>query len=136
MMLRGHFPRDIEHYTHLTGLDLSTNELSGPLPFDIGDLLIPFVTKLDLTGNNFSGEIPKSFVNCSFLNVLKLDQNQLTGQIPSQISDLDRLKFFNVSKNQLSGLVLVFNKTTTKFTTMSFANNKELCGGSLEPCPK
>ena len=100
MMLRGQFPRDIENCTRLTGLDVSANELTGPLSFDIGDL-IPFVLKLDISGNKFSGEIPKSFVNCNFLNVLKLDQNQLTGQIPSQISDLDRSKFFNVSNNQL-----------------------------------
>ena len=100
MMLRGQFPRDIENCTRLTGLDLSANEFSGPLSFDIGDS-IPFVSKLNISGNKFSGEIPKSFVNCNFLNVLKLDQNQLTGQIPSQISDLDRSKFFNVSNNQL-----------------------------------
>ncbi|XP_050257699.1 probably inactive leucine-rich repeat receptor-like protein kinase At5g48380 [Quercus robur] len=54
MMLKGHFPRDIEHCTHLTGLDLSANELLGPVPFDIGDLIIPFVIKLDLSGNKFS----------------------------------------------------------------------------------
>ena len=84
----------------------------------------------------YHGEIPKSFVNCSFLNVLKLDQNQLTGQILSQISNLDRSKFLNVFDNQLSGLVPVFSKTTTKFTDESFANNKELCGGPLEPFPK
>ena len=33
MMLKGQFPRDIENCTHLIGLDLSANELSGPLPF-------------------------------------------------------------------------------------------------------
>ena len=37
MMLRGQFPCDIENCTRLTGLDLSANELSGPLSFDIGD---------------------------------------------------------------------------------------------------
>ena len=53
MMLRGQFHCDIENCTHLTELDLSANELSGPLPFDIGDL-IPFVSKLDISGNKFS----------------------------------------------------------------------------------
>ena len=33
-------------------------------------------------------------------------------------------------------MVPVFSKTTTKFIAESFANNKELCGGPLEPCPK
>ena len=68
MMLWGQFPRDIENCIRLTGLDLSANELLGPLPFDIGDL-IPFVSKLNISRNNFFGEIPKSFVNCNFLMV-------------------------------------------------------------------
>ena len=53
MMLRGQFHCDIENCTYLTELDLSANELSGPLPFDIGDL-IPLVSKLDISGNKFS----------------------------------------------------------------------------------
>lgn len=107
MMLRGHFPRGIKNCSSLTGLDLSGNELSGPLPFDIAELL-PFVTSLELSANKFSGEIPKSIGNCTYLNVLKLDNNQLFGEIPPQIGNLNRLNVLNVSNNQLSGLVPVF----------------------------
>ena len=57
MGLGGQFPRGIKNCTRLTGLALSDNELSGPLPFDIAEL-VPFVTSLDLSGNKFSGEIP------------------------------------------------------------------------------
>jgi Leucine-rich repeat (LRR) protein len=80
MGLREQFPRGIKNCSHLTGLDLLSNELSGPLPFDIA-ALVPFVTSLDLSGNKFSGEIPKSIANCTYLNVLKLDNNKLTGAI-------------------------------------------------------
>ena len=97
----------IKNCSSLTGLDFSSNELTRPLPLDIAEL-VPFISILDLSSNNFSGEIPKSFVNCSYLNVLKLDNNQLFGEIPPQIGNLNRLNVLNVSNNQLSGLVPVF----------------------------
>ena len=65
MMLRGQLPRDIENCTRLTGLDVSANELTGPLSFDIGDL-IPFVLKLDISGNKFSGGNPKELCQLQF----------------------------------------------------------------------
>ncbi|KAK4566304.1 hypothetical protein RGQ29_002521 [Quercus rubra] len=107
MGFRGQFPRGIKNCTSLTGLDLSNNELSGPLPFDIAEL-VPSVTSLDLSSNKFSMEIPKNIVNCSYLNVLKLDNNQLTGTVPD---------FGNAS-----------------LQADSFANNKGLCGRPLKPC--
>ncbi|KAM3750030.1 hypothetical protein ACB098_04G006900 [Castanea mollissima] len=131
MGLRGQFPRGIKNCTSLTGLNLSNNKLSGPLPFDIAEL-VPFVTILDLSGNNFSGEIPKNIVNCSYLNVLKLDHNQLTGQIPPELGLLSRIKAFSVSDNMLSGVVP--NLGYSNIQADSFANNKGLCGGPLNPC--
>jgi hypothetical protein len=107
--LKGQFPHGIENCTSLTGLDLSHNELQGPIPSDIYKRL-PYITNIDLSYNNFSGEIPSSIANLSFLNVLKLDHNQLIGNIPPQIGLLDRLKIFSV------------------------ADNPGLCGGPLDPC--
>lgn len=60
------FPRGLEKCTSLTGLDLSRNRLSGPLPPDISQLL-PFVVNLDLSSNSFSGEIPANLANCTYL---------------------------------------------------------------------
>ncbi|CAN1345266.1 Probably inactive leucine-rich repeat receptor-like protein kinase At5g48380 [Linum perenne] len=102
MGLKGQFPRGLKNCTSITGLDLSSNELSGPIPDDI-DLLIGFVTSLDLSSNAFSGPIPTNLSNCSYLNVLNLDHNRLTGQIPGEISNLGRIKTFNVANNLLSG---------------------------------
>ena len=141
MGLRGRFPRDIRNCSSLTGLDLSNNELSGPLPSDIS-FLLPYITSLDLSGNSFSGEIPESIANCTYLNILKLDHNQLTGEIPPKIGlNLSRLKTFDVSNNQLTGLVPLFECTQNQLKhgcvivqADSYANNKGLCGGPLEPC--
>ena len=100
MMLRGQFPRGIKRCTRFTGLDLLANELSGPLSFDMAEL-VPFISKLDLSRNKVSGKIRKSFSNCSYLNVLRLDHNQLTGEIPPEIGLLNCIKVFSVSNNSL-----------------------------------
>jgi hypothetical protein len=116
----------------LTGLDLSNNKLSGPIPDDISQKL-RLVTSLDLSYNSFSGEIPLSLANCSHLNVLKLDHNQLAGAIPLQLGQLNRIKTFSVSNNLLSGPVPVFTSTSVA-TAESYANNLGLCGGPLRAC--
>ncbi|CAI0459023.1 unnamed protein product [Linum tenue] len=67
--------------------------------------MLPFLTILDLSNNNLSGEIPASLFNCSYLNVVRLDKNRLTGRIPDGIHQLDRLRNFSVSHNLLSGRI-------------------------------
>ena len=104
MGLSDQFPRGIRNCTSLTGLDLSSNKLSGPLPFDI-EWLVPFVTSLDLSSNKFSGKIPMSLSNCTSLNILKLDHNHLTSEIPPELGHLVRMKQFSVANNMLSGVV-------------------------------
>ncbi|XP_062088647.1 probably inactive leucine-rich repeat receptor-like protein kinase At5g48380 [Humulus lupulus] len=131
MGLKGTFPRGLGYCKSLAGLDLSNNKLFGTLPSDISKLL-GFVTTLDLSFNNFSGGIPKSLANCSYLNVVKLDHNRLTGNIPEGLLLLRRLKEFNVSNNLLSGKVPYFE---SKFIiAQSYANNSQFCGVPLEPC--
>ncbi|KAK9944535.1 hypothetical protein M0R45_010096 [Rubus argutus] len=100
--LKGRFPRGVQNCTSLTGLDLSSNNLSGSLPDDI-DRLNYFITSLDLSSNSFSGLIPKSISNFTFLNILKLDNNKFLGEIPPQLGQLSRIKTFSVTNNQLSG---------------------------------
>ncbi|KAF8394000.1 hypothetical protein HHK36_020202 [Tetracentron sinense] len=133
MGLKGQFPRGIENCTSLIGLNLSSNQLSGPIPFDISERL-KLVTYLDLSSNDLSGEIPLSIAYCSYLNVLKLDNNRLTGQIPLQLSELSRLKTFSVANNHLSGQVPTFVNATVG--PESYVNNPELCGNPLDPCKK
>ena len=145
MGFKGQFPPSIENCTSLAGLDLSRNELQGPIPSDIYKRL-PYITYLDLSFNNFSGEIPSSISNFSYLNVLKLDHNQLIGNIPPQIGLLSRLRNFSVADNLFSGPVPEFvnaNSTCGVFCpiggfsssiNVTYANNPGLCGGPLDPC--
>ncbi|PON55413.1 LRR domain containing protein [Parasponia andersonii] len=132
MGLEGEFPHGIENCTSLTGLDLSSNKLSGPIPSDISKRL-EFVTSLDLSTNRFSGEIPSSLANCTYLNILKLDNNQLKGNIPLQLGELNRIKTFSVSNNLLTGPVPTFHNDNV--TADDYANNPGLCGKPLKSCP-
>jgi len=133
MGLKGEFPRGIQNCSSLTGLDFSLNSLSKTIPDDVSKL-VAFVTTLDLSSNDFTGQIPLSLANCTYLNSLKLDQNQLTGQIPLEFGGLPRLKMFSVSNNLLSGQVPTFKRGIV--TANSFANNSGLCGAPLEACSK
>ncbi|XP_068322390.1 probably inactive leucine-rich repeat receptor-like protein kinase At5g48380 [Pyrus communis] len=132
--LKGPFPHGVANCTSLTGLDLSSNKLSGPLPEDIG-IIISFIATLDLSSNSFSGQIPTNITNCSYLNVLKLDSNQFTGNIPLGLGQLNRIKTFSVANNQLSGQVPDFG-TNPGITAESYANNAKLCGKLLKPCSR
>ncbi|CAN1296471.1 Probably inactive leucine-rich repeat receptor-like protein kinase At5g48380 [Linum perenne] len=132
MGLKGQFPVGLKDCTSLTGLDLSSNELSGPIPDDI-NLLLGLITTLDLSSNAFSGPIPASLSNCSYLNVLNLGHNKLTGSIPGELRNLDRIKTFNVANNSLVGPVPRFWNAT--IPAENYANNQGLCGGpNLEHC--
>ncbi|KAK3435144.1 hypothetical protein EUGRSUZ_D02519 [Eucalyptus grandis] len=132
MGLKGQFPRGIEQCKSLTGLDLSSNKFSGPIPENISSI-IQYATSLDLSSNSFSGQIPVNLSNCRYLNSLRLDHNQLSGQIPAELSLLGRLKSFSVANNLLTGPVPAFGPNTT-ITADDYANNPGLCGAPLPPC--
>ncbi|KAJ3683184.1 hypothetical protein LUZ60_013411 [Juncus effusus] len=130
MGLIGHFPSGLDMCTSLTGLDLSGNNFSGPLPTNISNT-VPFITSLDVSFNNFSGQIPTNLSLCIYLNTIYLQHNSFQGQIPGQLAQLDRLSSFDVASNLLSGPIPNFK---AQFPADNFANNPGLCGNPLGPC--
>ncbi|KAK1398170.1 receptor-like protein 7 [Heracleum sosnowskyi] len=112
---------------NLTYIDLSNNQLSGPIPsthFEGIDNLV----HIDLSFNLFNGSIPSSLfafpslqnfllhfnhfdgllsnfssASSSQLETLTLSSNKLNGPIPASIFDLKKLKSLSVSYNNLSG---------------------------------
>lgn len=131
--LVGEFPLGIKNCSDLTGLELSRNNFSGPLPTNIASL-IPSATTLDLSENSFSGEIPVGIANITFLNELMINGNQFTGTLPPQLGQLGRLKKLSVANNRLSGPIPTFNETVLKAGASDFSGNAGLCGKPLDPC--
>lgn len=131
MNLQGQFPLGLKKCESLTGLDLSDNNFSGPIPDDIS-ARIPYVTSVDLSFNSFSSDIPMNLSNCTFLNVLNLQHNQVTGIIPWQLTTLSRLTSLNMADNLLTGLIPAFRNGS--FPPANFAGNQGLCGQPLDDC--
>jgi hypothetical protein len=125
--LQGQFPQGLHNCTSLTGLDLSSNNFSGPIPSDIARQL-PSLASLDLSYISFSGEIPVGISNLTYLNSLYLQQNQLNGHVPGEFSTLHRLAVFNVADNHLSGPIPL---PLTNFLESDFAGNQGLCVAPL-----
>ena len=85
----------------VTRLQLSDNGLSGEIPRELGNL-----AELDvllLHENQLTGEIPPELGNLANLTVLSLSENQLSGQIPSELGNLANLTELIITRNRLTG---------------------------------
>ncbi|MCH8276432.1 MAG: hypothetical protein IIA50_02665 [Bacteroidetes bacterium] len=85
----------------VTHLDLSSNGLSGELPYLIR--LLTDLEELILNDNNLSGRIPSDISLLGNLRVLRLSFNQFSGEIPRALSNLNSLEILALENNQLSG---------------------------------
>jgi len=83
------------------GIFLDSNNLTGPLPTELGNLT--GLQTLDLFDNGLTGPIPSSLGNLSTLFNLYLNSNTLTGPIPSQLGNLTTLLRLWLDDNKLCG---------------------------------
>ncbi|KAI5431649.1 hypothetical protein KIW84_035708 [Lathyrus oleraceus] len=60
---------------------------------------LSLVTGIDLSNNNFTGNIPNGITKLSGLVVLNLSRNRITGQIPETKSNLHQLSSFDLSNS-------------------------------------
>ncbi|PON63866.1 Tyrosine-protein kinase [Parasponia andersonii] len=101
MGLRGNISENaLINFSELSVLSFKHNYLSGTI-MDFG--LNPKLTRIDLSGNSFSGQIPVSVLELSGLVSFLLQDNSLTGPVPE--FNQSSLREFNVSNNILSGFV-------------------------------
>ncbi|PRQ54574.1 putative non-specific serine/threonine protein kinase [Rosa chinensis] len=81
-------------------LDLSSNQISGKLPFRFNSF--PNLDSIVLSHNQFDGTIPSSICSIQSLQILALNNNQLSGEFPKEWS-LWSIQFVDVSNNNMSG---------------------------------
>ncbi|MCH94957.1 LRR receptor-like serine/threonine-protein kinase FLS2-like, partial [Trifolium medium] len=112
----------------VTSIDLSDNNFSGNIPNEITKLFGLVV--LNLSRNHITGEIPGTMSNLLQLSSLDLSNNQLSGTIPSSLSSLSFLGSLDLANNNLLGVIPYTGHMTT-FDAITFTGNPGLCGPPL-----
>jgi Leucine-rich repeat (LRR) protein len=101
--LSGSIPPELGQLSNLEDLVLFSNQLSGTIPAELGQLTN--LTWLSLRSNQLSGTIPPELGQLTNLTELYLFSNQLSGTIPPELGQLSRLQWLYLDYNQLSGTI-------------------------------
>ncbi|KAJ0601784.1 putative protein kinase RLK-Pelle-LRR-XI-1 family [Helianthus annuus] len=108
-------------YTLLVYLNLSKNQLTGPIPPSYGSMLNLRV--LDLSTNQLNASIPNQITHLQNLQTLNLGDNFFDGPIPSSLVNLSQLEFLNLSKNSISGSIPLDIANMTNLREVDLNNN-------------
>ncbi len=82
-------------------LDLSSNGLSGAVPWELSGL--EHLEALYLAFNNLSGPLPREFGRLAPIRIILMDGNEMSGPIPAEIGALSNLENLAMAGNQISG---------------------------------
>ncbi|KAJ3692067.1 hypothetical protein LUZ60_012417 [Juncus effusus] len=92
------FPHVLYNCSLLQHLDLSQNYFIGELPSNINSLS-PSLSYLNLGGNNFTGDVPKSVGMFPKIKQLHLEGNLFDGSYPAEIGNLSTLEYLSLAWN-------------------------------------
>ena len=93
---------------------ISKNKISGHIPKSVCDSTIGV---LDLSFNNFSGQIPSCLIEDGYMSVLSLRENQFEGMLPTNIKDYCFLHTLDLNNNKIEGQL---PRTLTKCLQLEF----------------
>ncbi|XP_058742857.1 receptor-like protein 9DC3 [Vicia villosa] len=110
---------------NFVNIDLSQNNFEGEIPNVFGELHA--LKGLNLSHNRLTGPIPQSIGNLTNMESLDLSSNSLTGVIPAEFTNLGSLEVLNLSHNHLVGEIPRGNQLNT-FSNDSYEGNSGLCG--------
>jgi hypothetical protein len=86
------------------------------------------VIDLDLSYNNLTGPLPSELQQLSALKVLYLNNNKLTGPVPVELGQLGAMTTLVLSKNQLSGPIPAELGRLGALTHLFLYSNPQLSG--------
>ncbi|KAH0902869.1 hypothetical protein HID58_042372, partial [Brassica napus] len=109
-------------------IDVSGNRFKGEIPKSIG--LLKEMIVLNMSNNAFIGHIPPSLSNLTNLQSLDLSRNRLSGKIPPELGKLTFLAWMNFSYNNLEGPIPQGTQIQSQDSS-SFLQNPGLCGAPL-----
>lgn len=87
----------------VTGLSITSNNMVGTLPSELGDLTA--IIGLLLSHNQISGTVPASLSNLKEMETLQISYNNLTGTIPTSLESLEKLRYLDLEHNTLTGSI-------------------------------
>lgn len=127
--------------TTLSMLNLSSNELSGPLPPSIGNCHVVDLSRnllsddigvtenwgsnleiLDLNSNKLTGSVP-IFSQSHGLTRLSIGNNSLSGNVPPELGQSTKLALVDLSSNDLDGNIPHFFFASTTLTNLNLSGN-------------
>ncbi len=124
--LTGPIPPELGGLTNLRQLWLSGNELTGPIPPELAGLAN--LDWLDLSGNELTGPIRPQLAGLANLRQLWLSGNELTGPIPPELGSFASLEFLSLENNQLTGPVPPEFGDMAKLQELGLTNNNGMRG--------
>ncbi|XWS25860.1 hypothetical protein CRYUN_Cryun27aG0103600 [Craigia yunnanensis] len=131
--LSGSLPLSIFNLTNLQVLNIAHNYLYGRIAADI-----PWSLRyLDLSSNDFSGEIPSNFSAQSQLQLINFSYNRFSGGVPANIGKLQELEYLWLDSNQLFGTLPSAIANCSSLVHLSAEDNKlkGLLPGSIGAVP-
>ena len=101
--LSGPIPAELGQLEKLEDLILADVGISGPIPPELGDL--GNLTSLLLASDSLTGPIPGKLGNLTSLKSLALGGSPLTGSIPPELGKLANLETLVLSRTDISGII-------------------------------
>ncbi|CAL5336831.1 unnamed protein product [Camellia sinensis] len=121
--LSGEIPSLICGLSSLQVLGLSNNSLSGLIPQCLGNLS-DSLSVLNLGINSFSGTFIATFTKGNLLRNLNLNGNQIEGQVPRSLLNCEYLEVLDLGKNKINDTFPYWLETLTELQVLVLRFNR------------